>query len=1021
MQWSFSPKGQRVFRSGQCFPVQSFGQLFPTFLGCSSFLCISLLLYGFVSSTMPTESSSPSSPSSLFSSSVSSSFQIISPEPDNAVDVPSSPQFSLKLAQNSLREIFHHQIFGEHNAFESTRYGLRIDHCPNGGEPEVSEQDGRIKLCQLDAECKPTFKCENIVGLTHFGKQMRFCCPTKISVCTLKPKLATDVSSFPAGCHRPPLRTFYYFDVDRQRCAKGRMAQCEGFGDNRFATELECRTKCETTACEFGESILLHNDSFDSPFLCSSDDDCPVGYNCRQDHIFRRSACCGFLNFGVCPHGHQAYIHPLTDGTIKCNLRNFDPTTSCPPGYVCLEAVFGSIWGFCCAQTGSHPQINLITNQPQRCELTQQPSVCTSEFECETDEATHLGFCCSIRRHEKVKPTAEPMARKRTKTAAPTHTTRNTTEEMPMTTTITTTIIKENRAEEEIELIIGTSNSNSVENERKRRPQSNEMGRESARKGEGRQRKRGRWKERKARKRGRQRGESHSSSSSSSEQSEKADLMELSTKLDRFISGVRRRAKLPKGHRRTTRPKQRNGNRNRTKWDRREKMGNIFGKREHGRRRRKSREEKHEEVEKSGRRNERMGEGEGRDEEKGGNGREEEERQKGEIAQREYQKRRRGNSKIPKCPHGFRPMNYPGTRWTFLECVMDEEWKFMKRRRKTKRRKQKEKTRRSKRKKRRGNKEWEDEVEEEEAEEQQKRGDEPHQHQQSEGDTEDEWETERRKEGTVQHKRKREEEETVQHKRKTGEEEEEEEDETVQHKIKRGEEEEEEEDETVQHKIKRGEEEEEEDETVQHKRKTGEEEEEEKDEIVQHKIKRGEEEEEEDETVQHKRKTEEEEEEKDEIVHHKRKRGEEEEEEEDKSAVCPRGSICLNALDDPFGRALCCVKRGKHLKDYKLGMEEMKEEEDKFRKERKDGDEKKRIELATEMPTAAGPMALKRSTDQACPFLIAGRICQPGSTDICVEDGFFCQYNKERRAFVCCTFKEADVEGEQSGRKRKEK
>ncbi|KAL3078091.1 hypothetical protein niasHT_036974 [Heterodera trifolii] len=990
---------------------------------------------------------------------------------------------------------------------ENYEANIRIleDHCPNGGEPEVSEQDGRIKLCQLDAECKPTFKCENIVGLTHFGKQMRFCCPTKISVCTLKPKLATDVSSFPAGCHRPPLRTFYYFDVDRQKCAKGRMAQYEGFGDNRFATELECRTKCETTACEFGESILLHNDSFDSPFLCSSDDDCPVGYNCRQDHIFRRSACCGFLNFGrsadsipgaksckesdvrdecpadfvctqnaiskahfcctvekgVCPHGHQAYIHPLTDGTIKCNLRNFDPTTSCPPGYVCLEAVFGSIWGFCCAQTmtgtfyafqicrfnlpfhsllascpeGSHPQINLITNQPQRCELTQQPSVCTSvyllkaalrphtgasrpfwksynhggsgattgeevqprgkrsEFECETDEATHLGFCCSIRRHEKVKPTAEPMARKRTKTAAPTHTTRNTTEEMPMTTTITTTIIKENRAEEEIELIIGTSNSNSVENEIKRRPQSNEMGRESARKREGRQRKRGRWKERKARKRGRQRGESHSSSSSSSEQSEKADLMELSTKLDRFISGVRRRAKLPKGHRRTTRPKQRNGNRNRTKWDRREKMGNIFGKREHGRRRRKSGEEKHEEVEKSGRRKERMGEGEGRDEEEeeeGGNGGEEEERQKEEIAQREHQKRRGGNSKIPKCPHGFRPMNYPGTQWTFLECVMDEELKLMKRRKKTKRRKQKDKRRGSKRKKRRGNKEWEDEVEEEEAEEQQKRGDERHHHhQQSEGDTEDEWETERRKEGIVQHKRKREEdkeeeEETVQHKRKRGEEEEEE---TVQHKRKRGEEEEEEEDETVQHKIKRGEEEEEEDETAQHKRKTGEEEEEEEDEIV----------------------------------HHKRKRGEEEEEEEDKSAVCPRGSICLNARDDPFGRALCCVKRGKHLKDYKLGMEEMKEEEDKLRKERKDGDEKKRIEFATEMPTATGSMTLNKSTDRACPFLIAGRICQPGSTDICVEDGFFCQYNKERRAFVCCTFKEVDVEGEQSGRKRKEK
>lgn len=127
------------------------------------------------------------------------------------------------------------------------------------------------------------------------------------TACTEKPRLEPVI---PGQCR--PLRTFYYFDIEQLACVKARMAQCEDFGRNRFASKLECRTKsdkclwailfvcrCETTACELGESILLHNSSFDKPFVCQSDEDCPVGYNCRQDHIFRRSVCCGFLDFGL--------------------------------------------------------------------------------------------------------------------------------------------------------------------------------------------------------------------------------------------------------------------------------------------------------------------------------------------------------------------------------------------------------------------------------------------------------------------------------------------------------------------------------------------------------------------------------------------------------------------------------------------------------------------------------------------------------------------------------------------------
>ena len=37
---------------------------------------------------------------------------------------------------------------------------------------------------------------------------------------------------------------------------------------------------------------------------------------------------------GICPSGHQPYIHPLTSGTIKCNLRNFESVTACPYGCI---------------------------------------------------------------------------------------------------------------------------------------------------------------------------------------------------------------------------------------------------------------------------------------------------------------------------------------------------------------------------------------------------------------------------------------------------------------------------------------------------------------------------------------------------------------------------------------------------------------------------------------------------------------------------------------------------------------
>lgn len=41
--------------------------------------------------------------------------------------------------------------------------------------------------------------------------------------------------------------------------------------------------------------------------------------------------------------------------------------------------------------------------------------------------------------------------------------------------------------------------------------------------------------------------------------------------------------------------------------------------------------------------------------------------------------------------------------------------------------------------------------------------------------------------------------------------------------------------------------------------------------------------------------------------------------------------------------------------------------------------------------------------DPACPTLILGRSCAPGSVGVCVEDGFFCQFNKQFRKYLCCS------------------
>ncbi|CAD5234827.1 unnamed protein product [Bursaphelenchus xylophilus] len=367
------------------------------------------------------------------------------------------------------------EIYGESinqlNPSVSTRYGVRQELCPNGVDPQRNP-DGNIKWCRLDAECRLNYECVPIVGLNHFGNPVKYCCPTKYSYCSRKPKTNNLMN-----CAKPAI-TLYYFDTTRLRCRPYTVTGCDELEStvdevqNRFGTIKDCRSKCETTACEVGETPLYLDDDFEKPYLCESRDQCPHGYLCRYDKLFRRQVCCGKTTFdpcpgyrtyivpftgrprecdpmnrekdecpsdylctstpqnilsyccgrieGICPSGQRPCIHPLTASTIKCNPHSYD--AACPSGYACSPTIVGSSWGFCCSQAlvancprNTRPYINIATNMPQKC--TVGVTVCNHGYVCQNSEPNSAnGFCCTPPNSAEF--VARPMSRLQTTTTA---------------------------------------------------------------------------------------------------------------------------------------------------------------------------------------------------------------------------------------------------------------------------------------------------------------------------------------------------------------------------------------------------------------------------------------------------------------------------------------------------------------------------------------------------------------------------------------------------------------------------
>ncbi|CAD5228938.1 unnamed protein product [Bursaphelenchus okinawaensis] len=375
----------------------------------------------------------------------------------------------------------------------STRYGVRQDLCPNGVDPQRNS-DGNIKWCRLDAECRLNYECVPIVGLNHFGNPVKYCCPTKYSYCSRQPKIQDLIN-----CAKPAI-TLYYFDTNRLKCRPYVVTGCddvESTADevqNRFGTIKDCRAKCETTACEIGETPLYLDDDFAKPFLCETRDACPHGYICRYDKLFRRQVCCGKTSFdpcpgyrtyivpftgrprecdplnrekdecpsdylctstpqnalsyccahipGVCPVGQRPCIHPLTANTIKCNPHSYD--AACPSGYVCSPTIVGSSWGFCCSQTlvancprNTKPYINIATNMPQKC--TVGVTTCNHGYVCQNSEPNAaMGFCCTPPHSAEI--VVRPMSRLQTTTSRLT---------TPRLTTVASFVVQKSKSKSE--------------------------------------------------------------------------------------------------------------------------------------------------------------------------------------------------------------------------------------------------------------------------------------------------------------------------------------------------------------------------------------------------------------------------------------------------------------------------------------------------------------------------------------------------------------------------------------------
>ncbi|CAJ0935470.1 unnamed protein product, partial [Mesorhabditis belari] len=245
----------------------------------------------------------------------------------------------------------------------------------------------------MDSECSNGRKCQP-TGQTHFGTSVGYCCLTKAQRCSLQ------INPGYGDCFKPSVQRFY-FDPIELRCKSFMFVDCVGGNDNRFETLQECQRFCENTACNDGETVQMVQGNVK---VCNVEaQDCPNGFHCAYDVLFRKHVCCGHPKRETCPSGHLAYLEPGSQ-----TVRTCQPTTvsdNCPSDFFCVSQ--GPI-GYCCTPEkdvcplGQKAYLHPVSGKSLKCDPLLSPSTCPTKHYCvATVPGARWGACCD----EKLTPT----------------------------------------------------------------------------------------------------------------------------------------------------------------------------------------------------------------------------------------------------------------------------------------------------------------------------------------------------------------------------------------------------------------------------------------------------------------------------------------------------------------------------------------------------------------------------------------------------------------------------------------